>query len=61
MNKKHWRNVTFEGFYDPHRDGGGLMSVLELLYVVSAATVTMKDSKSGLNLFWKREGSDENC
>lgn len=41
--------------------GGGLMSVLELLYVVSAATVTMKDSKSGLNLFWKREGSDENC
>lgn len=37
------------------------MSILELLYVVSAATVTMKDSKSGLNLFWKREGSDANC
>lgn len=35
--------------------------ILELLNLGSAAIVTMKDSNSGLNLFWNSEGSNGNC
>lgn len=43
------------------RGGCPCRPVLELLCLVSAATVTMKDSNAGLNLFWNSEGSNENC